>query len=63
MAHRCGFTLKILLGTLKAAGFESIFGMRRAAHFDLWAVASKKALSKGEQQALAARHFPAANGF
>ena len=58
MAHRCGFTLKILLGTLKAAGFASVLGVRRAAHFDLWAAASKKALSTAEQRILAAQHLP-----
>lgn len=62
MAHRCGFTLKILLGTLKAAGFANVFGVRRAAHFDLWAAASKKALSAAAQQVLAAQHFPPAKG-
>ena len=36
MAHRCGFTSKVLSGTLAAAGFSSIVKTRKE-HFDLWA--------------------------
>ena len=40
MAHRCGFTKKVLLATLSASGFAS--GVRcRPQRFDLWAVALK----------------------
>ena len=39
MAHRCGFTTKVLSGTLQAAGFSSAI-KSRPNHFDLWAVAS-----------------------
>ena len=39
MAHRCGFTAKVLAGTLKAAGFSSAV-KARSQHFDLWAVGS-----------------------
>ena len=39
MAHRCGFTAKVLAGTLQAAGFSSAV-KARSQHFDLWAVAS-----------------------
>lgn len=59
MAHRCGFTLRILLGTLKAAGFAEVFGLQRAGHFDLWACASRAKLDAAAQQKLASTHFPA----
>jgi len=60
MAHRCGFTHKVLVGTLRAAGFAMIASKARPApHFDLWAVASKSARSEDEMRALAAEHFPA----
>ena len=39
MAHRCGFTAKVLAGTLQAAGFSSAV-KARPQHFDLWAVGS-----------------------
>lgn len=59
MAHRCGFTEKVLVGTLRAAGFAVIASKARAAHFDLWALASKSARSEVEMRALAVAHFPA----
>ena len=39
MAHRCGFTKRVLAGTLQSAGFASAI-KSRPEHFDLWAVAS-----------------------
>jgi ubiquinone/menaquinone biosynthesis C-methylase UbiE len=39
ISHRCGFTLKVLLGVLQEAGFLKVLGWRRSAQFDLWAVA------------------------
>jgi predicted SAM-dependent methyltransferase len=41
MAHRCGFTEKVLVGTLKAAGFQQVLSLARPQQFDLWAMASK----------------------
>jgi hypothetical protein len=39
MAHKCGFTLKALFGTLRANGFKAIAGGRREGPaFDLWAL-------------------------
>ncbi|GAB4405664.1 MAG: hypothetical protein OHK0048_25550 [Rhodoferax sp.] len=58
MAHRCGFTQKVLTDTLQAAGFKMIAAKSRPAAFDLWAVASKSARSEAEMRALAAEHFP-----
>lgn len=59
MAHRCGFTQKVLIATLQAAGFAMIASKARPAHFDLWAVASKGVRTHEEMRALAAAHFPA----
>ena len=60
MAHRCGFTQKVLDGTLRACGFQTIASAARgrAPFFDLWAVASKSARSEDEMRTLAAAHFP-----
>ncbi len=58
MAHRCGFTQKVLDGTLRAAGFKTVATMARAAHFDLWALASKSLRTEDELRSLAREHFP-----
>ena len=58
MAHRCGFTDKVLRGTLIGCGFQSVAGMCRPTAFDLWAVASKKLLPEDEMRALAVQHLP-----
>lgn len=59
MAHRCGFTQKVLTGTLQAAGFATVASMRRGhPNYDLYALATKAALGEAELRALAAAHFP-----
>lgn len=59
MAHRCGFTQKVLTGTLRAAGFANVASMRRGHPFyDLYAVATKAAMSESDLRALAIGHFP-----
>ena len=58
MAHRCGFTEKVLRGTLQAAGFKSVATMGRASAFDLWALASKSERTESEIRELAGLHFP-----
>jgi hypothetical protein len=60
MAHRCGFTRKVLHATLQAAGFASVATLARgqAPYFDLWALASKSERSEEQMRALAALHFP-----
>lgn len=59
MAHHCGFTKKVLIATLQAAGFASVAAARRPHPFyDLWAVASVQALPEEQLRALAAQHFP-----
>jgi predicted SAM-dependent methyltransferase len=58
MAHRCGFTEKVLRATLLSAGFASVATMVRAEpFFDLWALASKRPCSEDELRALALQHF------
>lgn len=58
MAHRCGFTRKVLTATLQAAGFKSVAALARPAQFDLWALASKSVRSEAQMRALAEAHFP-----
>lgn len=61
MAHRCGFTLNVLAGSLQGSGFKSIACIaREAPFFDLWAVASKNEISKAEMEILVRQHFPGA---
>ena len=58
MAHRCGFTKKVLAGTLQASGFKSVATFSRGyPYFDLWAVASKEELPEAQMQALAFEHI------
>ena len=58
MAHRCGFTQKVLSATLQASGFKSVATMSRGhPYFDLWAVASKEELNEEQMQALAVEHM------
>lgn len=58
MAHRCGFTERVLTGTLQAAGFKVIASKSRPAVFDLWAIACKSARTEDELRQLADEHFP-----
>ncbi len=59
MAHHCGFTLKVLSGTLQSNGFAAVAGKRRPQAFDLWVVASKQALTDEQIKELAVRVLPA----
>jgi SAM-dependent methyltransferase len=59
MAHKCGFTQRVLTGSLQAAGFVSVASMRRGhACYDLFAVATKSQMSEADLRALSAQHFP-----
>lgn len=59
MAHKCGFTERVLRATLVAAGFESVGTASRAHPFyDLWAVASQCELSEDALRGVAQQHFP-----
>ena len=58
MAHRCGFTQKVLMGTLQAAGFGTVAAKRRGhPYYDLWALGTSSALPESELRALALAHF------
>jgi ubiquinone/menaquinone biosynthesis C-methylase UbiE len=58
MAHRCGFTEKVLRGTLQASGFTKIATTKRGQpYFDLWALATKADLNEEELLILAKTHF------
>jgi len=59
MAHRCGFTQKVLAGTLRAAGFSIVGSRARPQVFDLWALASKSVRTEEEMRSLISLHFPA----
>lgn len=60
MAHRCGFTRKVLSATLQGSGFATIAVKARAyPYFDLWAMATKDATAEDAAHALAQAHFPA----
>jgi hypothetical protein len=58
MAHRCGFTQKVLTATLQAAGFATIAAKRRGhPYYDLWALATVSAMPESELRELAQEHF------
>ena len=59
MAHKCGFTLNVLISVLKDHGFSSVAGMRREQpFFDLFVIGFKNSLPEDELRAAALRHFP-----
>lgn len=59
MAHRCGFTEKVLAGTLRSSGFATIASrQRRHPYYDLWAIATKAAMDEASLKKLALAHFP-----
>ena len=59
MAHRCGFTQKVLTGTLQAAGFTTIVAKRREyPFFELWTLATIEPLTQAALREMAMAHFP-----
>jgi ubiquinone/menaquinone biosynthesis C-methylase UbiE len=60
MAHRCGFTQRVLRQVLLESGFGAVADMRRERFFDLWAVAAKTRRPEAEVSAIARQHFPTA---
>lgn len=60
MAHRCGFTRRILEGVLRNAGFLSVGTMARgrAPFFDLWGLAFKSERTEEAVRDLIGQHFP-----
>jgi SAM-dependent methyltransferase len=61
MAHRYGFTVKVMWEALKDAGFQTVALARREKRFDLFAVASKSFKTDPEIRELAGCHFPLSN--
>lgn len=60
MAHRCGFTRKVLQATVQAAGFAQCCSLRRPRHFDLWLLATVEVWPEPELRAAVQRLFPRA---
>ena len=59
MAHKCGFTEKVLVATFKNAGFKRVASKRRnSPYFDLWAIAAKTEIDNNQLRAVAEEHFP-----
>lgn len=58
MAHRCGFTERVLVNTLEVAGFKSIASVSYPQRFDIWVIASKSAMPEDRLRELAMAHFP-----
>jgi len=59
MSHRCGFTEKVLIGTLRSCGFKTVASKRRAhPYYDLYAVATKADMQEADLRTLAAQHIP-----
>ena len=62
MAHRCGFTQRVLSEVLRAGGFTGVLSRRRESNFDLWAAATLGESNAEALKALARDHFPAPRG-
>lgn len=58
MAHRCGFTAKVLVGTLQQAGFAQVACCERPNHQDLWALATNQPWPELQLREAAAQLFP-----
>lgn len=59
MAHHCGFTQRVLTGTLIAAGFASIATIRREhPYYDLWALATTAPVEQDALLQITRQHFP-----
>jgi predicted SAM-dependent methyltransferase len=59
MAHRCGFTEKVLVGTFKQGGFRSVASVRRQPPFyDIWMIATLDDRTEKQMAALVQDHFP-----
>ena len=59
MAHRCGFTQKVLVATFQIAGFKKMASTERGHPFyDLWIVAAVDEIQDEEILELAKIHFP-----
>ncbi len=57
MAHKTGFTAKVLAGELRLAGFPSISVAKNVKAYSLWAAASKKEISTDDINNLLKQHW------
>ncbi len=57
MAHRCGFTFKVLTGSIISQGFKTIVGRRDQKNFALWVMAFKSENTEIDKDALALQYF------
>lgn len=57
MAHRCGFTFKVLTGTVIAQGFKTIIGRRDPKNYALWVMAFKSENNEVDKDAIALQYF------
>lgn len=58
MAHRCGFTAKVLMQDLQSSNFKTVACMSRPEFFDLWALATKSKTENKLMEQLVEAHFP-----
>ena len=58
MAHRCGFTERVLGQTLLDAGLKSVASTTRTSAFDIWVIASKSERDDDSLRTLVDLHFP-----
>ena len=59
MAHKCGFTQKVLIASFQSAGFTRVASKSRGSpNFDLWAIATKAEKTENELRAFTKEHFP-----
>jgi predicted SAM-dependent methyltransferase len=62
MAHRCGFTEKVLVATFRQGGFRSVASAKRKQpFFDLWMVAALDDRTEAQMADLVKEHFPFAS--
>ena len=57
MAHKSGFTRKVLMAAVRAAGFASVAAARRPEAYELRLVATKDRRDEAQIRALAARYL------
>ena len=58
MAHKCGFTEKVLINVLKQSGFSQIISKTRSSEFDIWALATCNLWNNESLTELAIELFP-----
>jgi hypothetical protein len=62
MAHRCGFTERVLVGTLQQTGFVQVASFTRPECFDIWALATCREWSEAELSEKAQLFLPVPKG-